>query len=44
LALNTVGITLSPGPIRQAPAEIRRWIEQQGAGGFLRTGAETDPP
>jgi hypothetical protein len=24
-----VGITLSPEQIQQAPAEVRRWIEQQ---------------
>jgi hypothetical protein len=27
-----VGITLSPEQIQQAPAEVRRWIEQQVAG------------
>jgi hypothetical protein len=41
-----VGITLSPEQIRQAPLEVRRWLEQQIAGtlGLYRTEPAPQPP
>ena len=41
-----VGITLSPNQIRQAPPEVRRWIEQQivGALGLSRPAPVVEAP